>query len=195
MKVIGWAALFLALYFGFARGTVPVNRRSCPPSWSEFQGHCYHYFCDRLLWSEGEEQCQQHGSAAGGVSHLVSISSEDENTFVYQMYHESLTFTPPDWQPGHVFDGFWLGLRQRTRNGPWLWSDGSSSIYTKWMEGEPNDYAGIEDCAIMWRKDSESNALQEWNDIECDNRRLAMPFMCEISFDENNCSGGDSPLA
>ena len=44
------------------------------------------------------------------------------------------------------------------------WIDGSEWNYTKWGNGEPNDWSGIEDCVeIAWN--------DEWNDAKCTDLR------------------------
>ncbi len=55
--------------------------------------------------------------------------------------------------------------------GRWSWVSGSSSTYTNWASGEPNDSDGDEDCAI-----NNHNYGTSWNDIDCDN---TYPFICE----------------
>lgn len=40
--------------------------------------------------------------------------------------------------------------------------DGSSSTYSNWASGQPDDYDGIEDCGHIYGHDG------TWNDMDCD---------------------------
>ena len=56
----------------------------------------------------------------------------------------------------------WLGYK---------WSDGSAVDYTNWMDGEPNNYKGNEDCTVYWTDD------KQWNDYSC---YATANFICAI---------------
>ncbi len=66
-----------------APATTTVTRtttgNSCPSGWQEFEGHCYLYVANWVTWTEAENDCISKGS------HLASIHSEDENTFILNL--------------------------------------------------------------------------------------------------------------
>lgn len=46
--------------------------------------------------------------------------------------------------------------------GNWEWNQAHcTSSFTNWQEGEPNDYCGVEDCAVAYSERG------EWNDLSC----------------------------
>lgn len=66
--------------------------------------------------------------------------------------------------------GQWaIGLNDRAVEGSHVWLDGRPAMYTRWAAGEPNDFEGLEDCAVLYD-------LGEWNDLPCGQLR---PFLCE----------------
>ncbi|KAJ8019599.1 Snaclec 1 [Holothuria leucospilota] len=56
---------------------------SCPDDWTSYGNHCYRYFPDILTWKGAEQLCHSYGN-----SHLVSIHSEDEFSFVYNLWKQ-----------------------------------------------------------------------------------------------------------
>jgi C-type mannose receptor len=64
----------------------------------------------------------------------------------------------------------WLGLNDIREEGTYTWCDGSSSSYTAWAPGEPNDNSGQEDCATLTKPDG------LWNDLRCSELHA---FICE----------------
>ncbi len=63
----------------------------------------------------------------------------------------------------------WMGLF-KVRENSWQWSDQSNSSFRYWDTGEPNNYKGVENCAVI-----EPNVQGKWNDISCNN---SFPFVC-----------------
>lgn len=97
-------------------------------------GHWYARTEVPLFWNDAEAAAV----AAGG--HLVSISSEAENNFVYT------TFVVP------LNRGHWIGFTDQAVEGTWEWSSGEPVTFTKWIPGEPNNASTLptgEDHAIM----------------------------------------------
>ena len=91
-------------------------------------------------------------------AHLVSIHSEEEQDFVV----------------GLNADGYpWLG-GQRDPDNPdnFVWSDGTPWDYSNWVEGEPNNIAGVEDCVHMW----DINQSHQCNDQSCS---TVKSFVCK----------------
>ena len=61
---------------------------------------------------------------------------------------------------------WWLGYNDIDQEGTFTWEDGSTSTYTFWGAGEPNNYnhgiAGGEDCTQFNRYEDLT-----WNDEPC----------------------------
>ncbi|XP_071486380.1 C-type lectin domain family 19 member A-like [Diadema antillarum] len=154
----------------------------CPVLWHLFDGNCYRYFGKRVTWAEAETSCKHHFTT-NGMAHLISLHSESENRFAYELYHSSVG-DPPDWVHDRVnrrpFQGFWIGLHQNEADGPWNYTDGSAYDYGNWQPGEPsNSYYGeqVEDCVHIWRRHVGDDGRQGWNDVYC---LEVMPFICKI---------------
>lgn len=91
-------------------------------------------------------------AAAVGAT-LVTINSQAENDAI--------------WQAGvaaGLTGGLWIGYTDRITEGVWLWEDGSTSTFTNWNPGEPNNTTDVcsssgEDAAIMQMSNG------RWNDV------------------------------
>ena len=98
-----------------------------------YNGHYYKLFEMSLSWSEAEEYCKGIGG------HLVSVNSEQEQTFIESISQVSSKIN------------IWIG---GFKNGEsWMWTDGSTFEYTNWDsytgdDGEeyikPDNYWGNE---------------------------------------------------
>ena len=62
-------------------------------------------------------------------------------------------------------------MNDKSEEGNYVWSDGSTVVYTNWNGREPNNWGGNEDCACM-----KGNGGQ-WNDLNCHNH---LRFVCKI---------------
>ena len=65
----------------------------------------------------------------------------------------------------------WIGLSDSASEGDFEWVDGTTPGFTRWYPGEPNDYAGAEDCVGV-----NFGQTGAWNDWGCE---TALPFVCE----------------
>lgn len=54
-----------------------------------------------------------------------------------------------------------------------MWSDGSPQAYSDWLDGEPNDWGGGEDCTGINFGD-----IAKWDDYTCGS--VFLPFVCEL---------------
>ena len=67
----------------------------------------------------------------------------------------------------------WIGLKEDDRTGKWIWaSDDSTLNYSRWGNGEPNNWNGVEDCGNI-RNDK---GTPYWNDGQCSTKNN---FICE----------------
>jgi len=119
------------------------------------RGNSLYRFVLPITWSDAEEKARELGG------HLITIDSAEENQFAVDI----------------ADSGFYIGYNRKS--GPWSWSSGSSSSYTRWRtqpEGgwaEPNNWLGIETVAMMMVGGQFSGY---WNDIPDDGRSIYGPF-------------------
>ncbi|CAN0081417.1 unnamed protein product, partial [Heterosigma akashiwo] len=129
-------------------------------------GYSYGPYC--YLWS-GSDGAADYSTAAatceGYDATLVSISSELENYYIYECIVSA---------NGETSSPIWIGYSDSEVEGTYVWEDGSSSTYTNWNTGEPNDAGSIEDCVAMYTEDSGSGGY--WNDEYCSS---SYNFVCK----------------
>ena len=76
------------------------------------------------------------------------------------MLSTALALRPDTATDGNV--AWWIGYTDEDSEGNFEWVSGSSSGYTNWNSGEPNDAGfGGEDCAVL------SYFGGDWNDLPC----------------------------
>uniref|UniRef100_A0A4W4EYK5 Mannose receptor, C type 2 n=1 Tax=Electrophorus electricus TaxID=8005 RepID=A0A4W4EYK5_ELEEL len=102
----------------------PSLTRTCPSDWktSSILQHCYRVFHvgaleKKLTWVQAHLFCEKHGAE------LVSFTSPEEESFVFQVLHE--TFGAEE---DHEQHWLWIGLSRRSSDS-WTWSDGSAVSY------------------------------------------------------------------
>jgi len=140
---------------------VPARKKTdmgTPIATSTFQGNTYEvygsptYFDDAKSFADSKQ-------LNGIQGHLLTISSAEEENAVSTL----LSGTP--------IQAVWLGAQDSTLDGTWkwvtgnvngntFWQDGTSTAYSNWKQGEPNN-ANDEDCATLVRESG-------WNDVSCD---------------------------
>ncbi|XP_013381710.1 C-type lectin domain family 4 member K [Lingula anatina] len=121
-----------------------------------YQSSWYKYISQPAPWHKAEELCQLIHPQA----HLADILSQAENDFI-------LGLAPTG--TNEVF----VGGHDIVKEGVWKWTTGQQLTYTKWNNGEPNSYKGMEeDCILMM-----VNAGGAWNDDSCDK---SYSFVCKI---------------
>ena len=130
------ASSLLLMSGAYADSTVVVN-----PS----NGHRYQRIDTPMGWHEAQANCEAMNA------HLVTISSAEENSFVYE------TFDDGDQQ--HTW---WIGATDEGNEGTWRWVTGEPWNFEFWYPGEPNNTGGVEHHAEMaeWRP-----IAGAWNDV------------------------------
>ncbi len=122
----------------------------------------YKFFSTSLVYTDARAACSLWSANA----HVVTIGSQDEQDFVFQ-----LKPIPSE--------AIWIGA-QRDRAAPGMqftWSDGSQFNFTLWREGEPNDLNDRENCVTMGKKDTTVVSYgAQWNDAVCS---FVISFVCE----------------
>lgn len=118
-----------------------------------FNDHKYAAFNKQISWSAAEEYCEKLGG------HLVTITSEEEQSFVV-----SITNNRSMWIGGY---------RNPSNVSEWKWVTDEPWDYTNWGDGEPNDSSNVipnENCIAVWPV--------EWNDLN-ENSTEQHGFICE----------------
>ncbi|MFK7926547.1 MAG: MopE-related protein [Myxococcota bacterium] len=127
---------------------------ACPCTRQENGGNIY-LFCNyQQPWAGAQSACNSWNYD------LLTVDSFDEDEFAQTWLRNVNSSTP-----------WWMGFNDRSREGDWVWEDGTAVTYTNWETGEPNDQGG-EDCGQL-------NFFLNgaWNDQACS---LRYPFICEL---------------
>ncbi|XP_038066192.1 alpha-N-acetylgalactosamine-specific lectin-like [Patiria miniata] len=135
----------------------------CPSKWTLHNGNCYHVFLIGKTFAEAEKHCQEFTRV--GQGHLASIGSALEHDLLFEMWKSVR---------GTTKVGMWIGLTDKAKEGKFVWTDGSSTNYAKWDNGQPDNYADREHCTHMMIDRSDGR----WNDLNCNQ---VYSYMCKIS--------------
>ena len=120
----------------------------------EYYGdHAYQMCKSDKKWTSARDACNGDGYE------LLTIDDSAENAWVVATMRGYST--SKYW---------WTGYNDRDREDTWVWDDGSSSTYTNWYPGEPNDSGG-EDCMELNRFGDAT-----WNDADCSDKKY---YICE----------------
>jgi len=77
--------------------------------------------------------------------HLVTINDAAEQAWLESVFGTDTLY--------------WIGMNDVNNEGNWEWVSGEPVTYTNWADGEPNNYGGVEDYAVMnW-------GVGYWNDV------------------------------
>jgi len=129
-----------------------VNAASIPDDAERYNGHYYKVYDRSMTWSEARRYCAQRGG------HLVTINSQGEQDFLIDLIQEY----------GNK-NCYWIGGHKNSR-GEWRWITNENTYYANWAKGQPDNYTGDEDCAMMYRRRNPeaSSHIGQWNDIDND---------------------------
>jgi hypothetical protein len=125
-----------------------------------YNGHAYYQSTDEYLWT----QSRDIATTLGG--HLVTITSAEENMFIYNNLRQ------PDntWGP-------WIGLYNTGTVGSFAWVTGEPVSYTNWNVGEPNNQGGSATfIAEPYVHIMGFDPLDRWNDVHA----RYQPFIAEF---------------
>ncbi|XP_038052411.1 macrophage mannose receptor 1-like [Patiria miniata] len=107
----------------------------CPYPWRAWGDHCYLSVSLKNNFNQAENHCQSL-SNPGRLAHLASVTSDEENQFIYAYAKAS------------GVSGFWIGY---SYSGGFSWTDGSSTGFSSWHDGHPN--TGVSNgwnCVIVY---------------------------------------------
>jgi hypothetical protein len=106
-----------------------------PPGAIVWSANCHAYLFVRsfaIRWGDADDAARRLGG------HLVTVTSADENGFVFELLNRELdaAYSPGTWR------GPWLGAvrdaeSSDSRRG-WVWTTGEPFAYTAWSVGEPS---------------------------------------------------------
>lgn len=128
-----------------------------------FNGHYYKLFPNGSgeydSWNSAERYCESLGG------HLAVISSEEENSFLY------------DYIISLGVETAYFGYTDSAQEDIWEWANGEYSGYSNWHSGEPNGENDNEDYAEFYWKFSNG----EWNDGDFSEGTVSdnSAFICE----------------
>uniref|UniRef100_A0A914EG88 C-type lectin domain-containing protein n=1 Tax=Acrobeloides nanus TaxID=290746 RepID=A0A914EG88_9BILA len=105
----------------------PQKIFACDSGWTFFNSTnaCYKTF-HNLTWHAAQKACLANGS------HLASIHSDDENSFIIEYTTTGLLLNVSQF---YVIDDLWIGLYDAGNNN-YQWTDGTPLNYTKWASGD-----------------------------------------------------------
>jgi hypothetical protein len=131
---------------GAQASSVPANAVS-------FGGHHYLIVKQKLSWQKAQLWCE----AKGGQ--LACIESEAEQQFIAKLAAGKY---------------YYLGATDQVHEGVFVWINGSRFEYTKWYQGQPNNYDGDEHYLATYKRG-------EWVDVANEGVGFWMPigFICE----------------
>lgn len=122
-----------------------------------------------ITWQQAERRCEWKGG------HLAVIESSTENFLLYSA------------MKAKGYENAYFGFSDESSEGNWKWVDGTSTAYTNWHSGEPNNQDGIEHYAMFYEKFQDGT----WNDADgiID---AGCAYICEWDDPTDKISQGDS---
>lgn len=121
-------------------------------------GTCYWFVAQEVYQPQARAACQADGGD------LAIIKDAAENELIGSLID---------------FDEAWIGATDAATEGTWLWIDGTPLAFTDWDPGQPNNFDGVEDCAVLSSDDDVS-----WGDRSCvaipeKPDQIAYKYVCE----------------
>uniref|UniRef100_A0A673HG96 C-type lectin domain-containing protein n=1 Tax=Sinocyclocheilus rhinocerous TaxID=307959 RepID=A0A673HG96_9TELE len=101
------------------------------------------YVSSPVNWTNAQKYCRQRYS---------DLATTDDQT---------------DHGDGFKYD-MWIGLYQANAYSPWVFSDGSKSLFRPWYSAQPNNAGGNQFCVY-------TSLSGYWNDWDCADK---LPFVC-----------------
>lgn len=142
-----------------------------------YTGHVYEFYTlpesewesGPITWQQAERRCEWKGG------HLAVIESSTENFLLYSA------------MKAKGYENAYFGFSGESSEGNWKWVDGTSTAYTNWHSGEPNNQDGIEHYAMFYEKFQDGT----WNDADgiID---AGCAYICEWDDPTDKISQGDS---
>lgn len=165
-RVLCSLALLLLILAGCGKDDPPTRTPSpCPDGTVEWNNHCYEaVLAPGVSWQDAQAACEARGG------HLATITSADENAFVFSLVSGDSTFWYLDYYDNGL--GPWLGGYQVSGAvepaGGWRWVTNEPFVYTNWEDGQP-DNAGTANQNLLRFFKAGGLIGGGWDDSETDN--------------------------
>ena len=103
----------------------------CSPGWTYFPNtaRCYKHFPESIMWVEARNFCL----SLPNIGDLVSIPDQATNEFLTTL----------------STDISYIGASDAETEGTWKWTDGTTWGFENWAPGEPNNYGGPQNFAVI----------------------------------------------
>ena len=106
---------------------------------------------DALSWADASADCQ-----AAGLQ-LATVQSAAQNALLLATAADNMV---------------WIGGTDAASEGTWVWSPSNTPLsYSNWATGEPNNFAGGQDCLT-----GNYNDAGEWDDQTCHGK---VKYVCQ----------------
>lgn len=142
-----------------------------------YTGHLYEFYTlpesewesGPITWQQAERRCEWKGG------HLAVIESSTENFLLYSA------------MKAKGYENAYFGYSDKSSEGNWKWVNETSTAYTNWHSGEPNNQDGIEHYAMFYENFQDGT----WNDADgiID---AGCAYICEWDDPTDKISQGDS---
>ena len=156
-------AQFRFTLFTFLTALLAIICNAAPVKWPAADGGNDHSYLAVALektisWTDANEMANLLGG------HLVTLTSAEENDFVFHLIDHEMF-----WYPGFNLRGPWTGGYQlpgaAEPTGGWGWITGEPFTFEKWETGQPNNMGRNEDRIHFGNK---RERVQTWNDVAFD---------------------------
>jgi hypothetical protein len=131
-----------------------------PAEWPVAEGGNGHLY-EVVTQAEGVTWAEANQIAIARGGHLVTLHSEAENSFAFQLL---MDVDPVGEDIDGVGGGAWIGAFQPPASeeplGDWQWATGEPWDFTAWSTNQPNNSGGEQDWALFWRVPNNG----EWQD-------------------------------
>ena len=166
LKALCKSGLFLLILAGCGDDSTNHDATTCPLGTVKWDNdHCYEaVLAPGLSWDEAQAECVARGG------HLVTITSAEENAFVFSLVASDSAFWFVDGYNNGL--GPWLGGYQVSGStepdGGWQWVTDEPFVYTNWDTGQPDDAGGSNQNRLRFFKTGGVMG-DRWDDGESDN--------------------------
>ena len=154
-----------------------------PPSLAQmelvqWQGN--RHFYEVVAIPEGITWLEAQAAAKARGGQLASLTSQEENRFVWSLIAGKPGFWTTSLRPGKPDQtdavGPWIGLFQQRHQaqepaGGWRWVSGESFRYANWAPGKPNNLEEVEDYGQFFSVAGSTDEAT-WNDFSNDPSKL-----------------------
>uniref|UniRef100_A0A672NSQ7 C-type lectin domain-containing protein n=1 Tax=Sinocyclocheilus grahami TaxID=75366 RepID=A0A672NSQ7_SINGR len=109
---------------------------------SGVNSYVFYFIPDKMTWTEAQTYCRKHHTDLATVNDQTDLD-------------ELLKTLPKGFK-----SNIWIGLYRMNAKAPWVFSDGSSSLFRPWISGQPNNSGGYQHCVY-------TDPDGYWNDWQC----------------------------